>query len=187
MRENDEITGLFRSRLAGAEMTVREDFWEGLQRDLPSPVAAKGRRPLFLSPRFHRVAAAASVVFVLGAASAAFWYFSPKEEIKEAFTQVAAMTPEGNLNGDVVQESFPSIHQANPMAQKSGTQHPANGIPAGLTAQADEDESMSVHVSFGLPNGCTETSSSRETVITVTELRPETGTTIQILAIRMLI
>ena len=45
MRENDEITGLFRSRLAGAEMTVREDFWEGLQRDLPSPVAAKGRRP----------------------------------------------------------------------------------------------------------------------------------------------
>ena len=49
MRENDEITGLFRSRLAGAEMTVREDFWEGLQRDLPSPVAAKGRRPLFLS------------------------------------------------------------------------------------------------------------------------------------------
>lgn len=148
MRENDEITGLFRSRLAGAEMTVREDFWEGLQRDLPSPVAAKGRRQLFLSPRFHRVAAAASVVFVLGAASAAFWYFSPKEEIKEAFTQVAAMTPEGNLNGDVVQESFPSIHQANPMAQKSGTQHPANGIPAGLTAQADEDESMSVHVSI---------------------------------------
>ena len=148
MRENDEITGLFRSRLAGAEMTVREDFWEGLQRDLPSPVAAKGRRPLFLSPRFHRVAAAASVVFVLGAASAAFWYFSPKEEIKEAFTQVAAMTPEGNLNGDVVQESFPSIHQANPVAQKPGTQHPANGIPAGLTAQADEDESVSVHVSI---------------------------------------
>lgn len=148
MRENDEITGLFRSRLAGAEMTVREDFWEGLQRDLPSPVAAKGRRPLFLSPRFHRVAAAASVVFVLGAASAAFWYFSPKEEIKEAFTQVAAMTPEGNLNGDVVQESFPSIHQANLMAQKPGTQHPANGIPAGLTAQADEDESVSVHVSI---------------------------------------
>ena len=60
MRENDEITGLFRSRLAGAEMTVREDFWEGLQRDLPSPVAAKGRRPLFLSPRVHRVAAAAA-------------------------------------------------------------------------------------------------------------------------------
>lgn len=34
------------------------------------------------------------------------------------------------------------------MAQKPGTQHPANGIPAGLTAQADEDESVSVHVSI---------------------------------------
>ena len=180
---------MFRSRLAGAEMTVREDFWEGLQRDLPSPVAAKGRRPLFLSPRFHRVAAAASVVFVLGAASAAFWYFSPKEEIKEAFTQVAAMTPEGNLKrGMWCRKSFPSIHQANPMAQKPGTQHPANGIPAGLTAQADEDESVSVHVSIRITQRVYgKTSSSRETVITVTELRPETGTTIQILAIRMLI
>ena len=123
MRENDEITGLFRSRLAGAEMTVREDFWEGLQRDLPSSAAAKGRR-LLLSPRFHRVAAAASVVFVLGAASAAFWYFSPKEEIKEAFTQVAAMTPEGNLNGDVVQESFPSIHRPTPWHKS-----PVHSIP----------------------------------------------------------
>ena len=58
------------------------------------------------------------------------------------------MTPEGNLNGDVVQESFSSIRQANPVAQKPGTQHPANGIPAVLTTQADEDESVSVHVSF---------------------------------------
>ena len=67
---------------------------------------------------------------------------------QKGITNMAAMTPEGNLNGDVVQESFPSIHQANPMAQKPGTQHPANGIPAGLTAQADEDESVSVHVSI---------------------------------------
>ncbi len=29
MRENDEITGLFRSRLAGAEMTVREASGKG--------------------------------------------------------------------------------------------------------------------------------------------------------------
>ena len=97
------------------------------------------------------------------------------------------MTPEGNLNGDVVQESFPSIHQANPMAQKPGTQHPANGIPAGLTAQADEDESVSVHVSIRITQRVYGNRQQRETVITVTELRPETETTIQILAIRMLI
>lgn len=146
MRENDEITGLFRSRLAGAEMTVREDFWEKLQSDLPSATTTGGKKA-FLTPRFYRVAAAASVIFVLGAASAAFWYFSPKEEIQEAFTQVAAMNPDGSLNGDVVQESFPSIHQTHPTAQKPGIKQPANGAPAGILADA-EDESVSVHVSI---------------------------------------
>ena len=49
MRENDEITGLFRSRLAGAEMTVREDFWEGLQRDCRHRLPQKaGGRFFFL-------------------------------------------------------------------------------------------------------------------------------------------
>ena len=94
MREKDEITGLFRSRLSGTEMTVRDGFWEQLQEDAASPAAGR-KRAAVLSPKYYRVAAAASVIFVLGAASAAFWYFSPKEEIKEAFTQVAALTPEG--------------------------------------------------------------------------------------------
>lgn len=159
MKENNEITGLFRSRLAGAEMTVRDGFWEELQGDLQQVEAAGakdsgtlaasagGKRRFFLSPKFHRLAAVASVALVLGMASAAFWYFSPKEEIKEAFTQVACMTPEGSLNGDVVQENFPSIHQADVMPQKPGVQKPAGGVPAGLTADSDE-ESVSVHVSI---------------------------------------
>ena len=146
MREKDEITDLFRSRLGGAGMTVRDNFWEELQCDLSRKEAGRQKR-ILLSPRFCRVAAAASVVFVLGAASAAFWYFSPKEEIKEAFTQVAALTPEGSLKGDVVQESFPSIHQTNPTANKPGIKQPANGAPAGLVADADE-ESVSLHVSI---------------------------------------
>lgn len=163
MRENDEITGLFRSRLADAEMTVREGFWEELQRNLPQATAAgegNASKPsaaaasagvpkrMPLTPKFYRVAAAASVVFVLGAASAAFWYFSPKEEIKEAFTQVAAMTPDGSLKGDVVQETFPSIHQANPTGQKNGMKQPGS-VPAGLVAITDDDdESVSVRVSI---------------------------------------
>lgn len=146
MRENDEITGLFRSRLAGAEMTVREDFWGKLQNDLSRPAPAGAKRG-FLSPKFYRVAAAASVAFVLGAASAAFWYFSPKEEIQEAFTQAAAMTPEGSLNGDVVQESFPSIHRTSPAAHKPGTKQPGKGANAGAPTHA-EDESLSVHLSI---------------------------------------
>lgn len=162
MREKDKITGLFRSRLTGAEMTVRKEFWEELQRDLPHAAAADnesvsgslpmsaaagGQKWVPLTPRFYRVAAAASVVFVLGVASATFWYFSPKEEIKEAFTQVAAMTPEGSLKGDVVQENFPSIHRAEPTANKPGIKQSANGLPAGLTADTEE-ESVSFHVSI---------------------------------------
>lgn len=148
MREKDEITGLFRSRLNGAEMTVREGFWEKLQEDMPLSAASR-KKTAFLSPKYYRVAAAASVVFVLGAASAAFWYFSPKEEIKEAFTQVAALTPEGSLNGDAVQEAFPSIHQAAPAAQNPGTRQPVSGIPAGMAArQGDADESVSVRFSI---------------------------------------
>ncbi len=145
MRENDELTGLFRNRLSGAEMPVREGFWDELEGELSS-ASSKGR--LFLSPKFYRIAAAASIVFVLGVASAAFWYFSPKEEIKQAFTQVAAMTPEANLAGDVVQESFPSIHRVGPVAQTPDVkQTSGSGMPMRLAVQSD-DESVSVHVSI---------------------------------------
>ena len=145
MREHDEITDLFRSHLAQSEMTVRDGFWESLEGDLPKSSSPK---LIPFSPKRYRVAAAASVVFVLGAASAAFWHFSPKEEIKEAFTQMAVLTPEGSLNGDVVQESFPSIHQADPVSPKPGIHPSMGGVPAGLTAQAEEEESVSVHVSI---------------------------------------
>ena len=148
MRENDEITRLFRSRLAGAEMTVREGFWEKLQEDVASPAASR-KKAAFLSPKYYRIAAAASVIFVLGGVSAAFWFFSPKEEIKDAFTQVAGLTPEGSLNGDVAQESFPSIHQAAPAGLKPGAQQPASGTPVGMTAQSEEESgSVSVRLSI---------------------------------------
>ncbi|MDE5711356.1 MAG: porin family protein, partial [Bacteroides sp.] len=64
MREKDEITDLFRNRLSGAEMPVRDDFWETLQHDLC--LEETGHRKWLLSPKYYRVAAAASVAFVLG-------------------------------------------------------------------------------------------------------------------------
>ena len=81
-KENDEITDLFRTRLADAGMAVRDGFWEELSQDIP--VACQHRRRLI----FFRVAAAASVLLVLAASSATFWYFSPKEEMEEAFTKI---------------------------------------------------------------------------------------------------
>lgn len=167
MKGNDEIAGLFRSSLAGAEMAVRDGFWEELQSDLSkvstgaaeasAALTAGAATDLFrqkqkrfaFTPRFYRVAAAASVVFVLGAASAAFWYFSPKEEIQEAFTKVATLTPEGSLNGDVAQEKFPSINEANPATPNAGHKHPGPASTAtALAAGGEEEESVSVTVSI---------------------------------------
>ena len=34
-KENDEITDLFRTRLADAGMNVRDGFWEELSQELP--------------------------------------------------------------------------------------------------------------------------------------------------------
>ena len=92
-KENDEITNLFRTRLADAEMTVRDGFWEELSQEIP--VAFQHRRRLLL----FRVAAAASVLLVLAASSATFWYFSPKEEMGEAFTKIA-VSGGGQMDGD---------------------------------------------------------------------------------------
>ncbi len=147
MRENDEITGLFRRRLGKAEMEVREGFWEELQRDLPKAEMVSHQKNIPFSPRFYRVVAAASVVFVLGAASAAFWYFSPKEEIKQAFTEVATLTTGGNLNGDIVQESFPPIQQTASASQMPGLPGSREGDST-VTGKGDEDEKVSVRVSI---------------------------------------
>ena len=53
MREKDEITGLFRSRLTGTEMTVREGFWEKLREDVASSASEDRKRAAFLSPKYY--------------------------------------------------------------------------------------------------------------------------------------
>lgn len=55
-KENDEITDLFRTRLADAGMSVRDGFWEELSQEIP--VACQHRRRILL----FRVAAAASLI-----------------------------------------------------------------------------------------------------------------------------
>lgn len=92
-KENDEITELFRTRLDNAEINPRDGFWEEVKRDIP--LALNKHRRFFL----YRTAAAASVFIVLGAASAAFLYFSPKEEIKQAFTKAVIKS---NVNKTIV-------------------------------------------------------------------------------------
>lgn len=104
MKENKDITGLFRSKLSDAQMEVRDDFWTKLEQDLVMPAQkVKSVRGNFW---FRRFSAAASIALVLGAASAAFWYLSPREELKDAFSQIAVLAPEASLMEILCKKSF---------------------------------------------------------------------------------
>lgn len=144
-KENDEISDLFRSKLSHAAMDVREDFWQELNSDLH--VCQRRRRLLFF-----RVAAVASVLLVLAASSATIWLFSPKEEIEEAFTQVAAVSGNSNsLDGDVVKQGFTPIH-AEPVLKR-----PAVKPVARLVQYTDIDGdsvSVTVSMSFSFSTTC---------------------------------
>lgn len=145
MKAKDEITDLFRNRLSDAKLSVRDGFWEELQSDLAAPAS---KRELH-SPRFYRWVAAASVALVLGMASAAFWYLSPKEEIKDAFTQVSVMSPEAVLQADRVQETVTPPFCTNPSQPASARLHSASATSALPVSDAgDEEEMVSVRVSI---------------------------------------
>lgn len=149
-RENDEITDLFRSSLGHTEMTVREGFWE----ELNHGVAISGQRRQRMV--FFRIAAAASVLLVLAASSAAIWYFSPKEEMEKAFTQLA-VSGVGALDGDRVNQAFsPACNQ--PVLQKPAPKS------FGMLAlhKEEEDDSVSVTVSLSFSFSASTTHRSRE-------------------------
>lgn len=143
-KEKDEITELFRSTLTNAEMTVRDGFWEEMMQDIP--VAYQRRRRII----FFRVAAAASVLLVLAASSATFWYFSPKEEIEEAFTQIVAAN-EGKLDGDGV-IARPLMQPVQSVLTKPTPK--SYGILKQYTDEEDE-ESVTLSMSFSFSSTTT--------------------------------
>ncbi len=150
MKEEDRIADLFRNRLGSAEMEVRSGFWDELERDLP-PVAT--RRKVLWVPGLQRVAAAASVALLLGAASAAFWFFSPKKEMKEAFMQVNALMPEGSVKEDRMKEALrPPRGEETVLAQTDEAQQPdADEASAGDVYPATENAGgRTVHFSISV-------------------------------------
>lgn len=135
-RENDELTDLFRSRLSNAEMPVRDGFWEELNQGVILS-RQKKRRLLFV-----RVAAAASILLVLAASSATFWYFSPNEEIGEAFTKIAVAN-RGVMDGDNVRAN-PLPMPVEPVLQKPA--HPWYG--SNLSQFTEDEDSISITLSM---------------------------------------
>lgn len=141
-KENDELTELFRSRLADAKMPVRDRFWEELEKDIP---VAVHRRRLYI----YRFTAAASVLFVLMASSAAFWFFSPKEEIADAFTKVEISAgAKGQLNADVVKDDFPPIHTASVLPKPTPRSFGVLTLPDNNNGEGQNDSTVSITVSM---------------------------------------
>lgn len=134
-KENDEITDLFRTRLADAGMSVRDGFWEELSQDIP--VACRYRRRMLL----FRVAAAASVLLALAVSSATFLYFSPKEEMEEAFTKIA-VTNGGQMDGDGIR-----VNQL-PLPVEPVLPKPAPKSYGMLSQYTEEEDSLSVTFSM---------------------------------------
>ena len=145
MKDRNDITNLFRERLADAELPVRENLWAEIQQDMARP-AATGHA--FLPPYAYRLIAAASVLLVLGMASAV-WYFSPKEEAQEAFTPIAALPPTAEPLTEETPEALPVPANETPTPQAGYRQPYTPATRAALVSQAEEtDEEVSVQVSI---------------------------------------
>lgn len=111
-KENDEIADLFRSGLAHCELPVRDNFWEEIEKDFPVQAVHRPR----LTP--FRYAAVAAVFLALIGMSATLWLLAPKEEIEEAFTQVAETSGRIKLPGqDVAREALSVVpHRISPQS-----------------------------------------------------------------------
>ena len=152
MKESDKIADLFKNRLSKTEMEVKDGFWEQLQKDIESGTLLKGdeaarKKYLGLSPLLFRWSVAASVALLLVGASAAFWCFSPKEEIKNAFSQVSTLSPGASLKGDVAKAEIPSMHKADPTTPNTRGVLPGGKAATSVTT-SDDNDSISVRVSI---------------------------------------
>lgn len=136
-KENDEITNLFFSRLQDMEMEVKDGFWEDLNADV---IGSQQHHKRLL---FFRIVAAASVLLVLGAASMTIWYLSPKEEMEQEFSKIAATSCGARLDGDGVLVK-PLPKPLEPVLSKPGLKNSQL-----LTQSIDETED-SVSVTFSV-------------------------------------
>ena len=100
-------------------------------------MACQHRRRILL----FRVAAAASVLLVLAASSATFLYFSPKEEMEEAFTKIA-VTNGGQMDGDGIR-----VNQL-PLPVEPVLPKPAPKSYGMLSQYTEEEDSLSITFSM---------------------------------------
>ena len=126
MKEKDDFKTLFQG-LSEAKIPVKEGFWEGLEKDLPTVMTpSQEKAPVkrfVLRPLNRNWVAAASVLLVVALGSIAFWSLDTQEQqIQQAFSEVAAnveapvavdeaaesvVTPIHNMVSEQVSEAYP--------------------------------------------------------------------------------
>lgn len=101
MKNDDHIAELFRTRLGNAQMNVREGFWSQLQADLPKMQLCTTPDKKCIRLELYKISVAASVLLLLGLSSVTAWYFSQKEDVKQAFMQIQNLKPQPILPVEV--------------------------------------------------------------------------------------
>lgn len=143
MNDRDELKQMFRERLTGAEMPVREGLWDELQGAL-GPSFLQTKR--WHSGRWWMVAA--SLLLLLGVASLCLWLTQPPLEQPP----LAVSTDHSSSHGDVevtspqaprTQASSPAHHAASQGSRHVATTTPSRADEA--DSDHDEEEEM-VHV-----------------------------------------
>ncbi len=141
MIDESKLNDLFRKRLGRAAMDVRDGFWEEIRRDLPPAVPA--RKPLW-TPFAGRLAAAAAVALLLGAASMLFWHFSPREKPEVSFARLPVQEPGEKIRDSGMEEEtfplpadgrVPIKAQASPHAQVADAQGNSASIHFSITVR----------------------------------------------------
>jgi len=80
MGNNEDLSKLFQNKLKEAEMDVREGLWDDLQCELSQLEMHKvDRKQAFILPYRKWIAAAASIIVILGLASVTRWLLAPPE------------------------------------------------------------------------------------------------------------
>ncbi len=150
-KEYNELDNLFRNGLEEYEMPVARDLWGELEREIPQVV--RQRRMWFT-----RVASTASVLLVLTASSAAFWFLSSKQEIVDAFSQVEVThSVTGTPKGDAVNIELPPL----PPPVAAVVAAPQKPTPASDIFPTEED---TVSISFSMSITFSTSTSSHEGV-----------------------
>ena len=146
MRENNELTNLFKSRLSQTEMEVRDGFWEALEQELDTFAPATQRKRV-LSRRIVRWMVAASFLLGVGITTFLWWKPAPAEE-NETMRRLASASSEALGGGEEGEEvsSLPVHRQAESIGNR-GVHRPVWSKTV-AQAEAPAEDPVSVHVSI---------------------------------------